>query len=40
VDSNAETVVVFQLPGVDSSQVIASQPYRVKENSSKEQKRD
>jgi hypothetical protein len=33
--SNSTTTVSIQLPGVDNTQVIASQPYLIKENSSK-----
>ena len=34
------TVVASQLPGIDNSQVIASQPYLIKENSSKVQHKE
>jgi hypothetical protein len=38
--SSATTVVSTQVPGVDMTQVIASQPYMVKENSSKIETRE
>jgi hypothetical protein len=34
------TVVASHLPGIDNSQVIASQPYLIKENSSKIQHKE
>ena len=33
--SSPTTTATTQLPGIDNSQVIASQPYLIKENSSK-----
>ena len=38
--SSTKTFISTQLPGVDMTQVIASEPYMVKENSSKIQTRE
>jgi hypothetical protein len=39
-ESNTAAVVSTQVPGVDMTQVIPSQPYMVKENSSKIETRE
>ncbi len=38
--SGSSATVAIQLPGIDNSQVIAAQPYLIKENSSKEQHKE
>ncbi|HWK07457.1 MAG TPA: hypothetical protein VNS58_27685 [Puia sp.] len=38
--TSSGTAVATQLPGIDNSQVIASQPYLIKENSSKVQHKE